>query len=413
MKITYFEKRPGAWHLNFRDQAGVRRRPYGGRTEAEAKRNAPEVVARTLAGEALSNGSESTTITQAKPVVTGWTFKRAFRIGMRDREKWRDAKDQPGLEAKYDALVSYWGKGRAGEDTDLGVVTTELAKEWLAHMRSSEGKRKGTKLTNSTINHRLSMLTVLQKIAGLPPHGVPHLSLQTSRRKRRARDLEVQSMIAWLLSKRHARNHLPLRGAASFVELIQVAQECGARQGELLALLWTDVYFDRKMLCFRDPKNGEMREVPMTDTVVTLLERRLKAGMKGPFKDLDKDRCTDLWASAREATGLGHDHEFVFHVATRHEALSRLGEDNNSAFMIQAVAGHKDIKTSAKYVKVSPEATRESLAKASRRRLVLVDFDSTTLADQEESQHKFPPEGPDVSPNPSPNVLQLPINNRC
>ena len=39
-----------------------------------------------------------------------------------------------------------------------------------------------------------------------------------------------------------------------------------------------------------------------------------------------------LWCGASEQLGLSDDHEFVFHVATRHEGLSRLAENGASIF---------------------------------------------------------------------------------
>lgn len=49
MNIRYFEKRPGAWHLDFRLPSGARVRPYGGPTEASARTAAPAIVATALA----------------------------------------------------------------------------------------------------------------------------------------------------------------------------------------------------------------------------------------------------------------------------------------------------------------------------------------------------------------------------
>jgi len=348
VNIRYFEKRPGAWHLDIRGLPGVTRaRPYGGPTEAEARRQTGAIVARLVGSAPASQPSPA-------PAPAGPTLREAFKRALRERPQWLQAKDKSGLETTFTAIVA----GTKGATEDMPLATwdrafTQAARgQWLVE----PGKRKGTTLSASTINHRLSLLSVLLEVAELPPHGVKHLSVRGNRRTRRITDQEVQAMVAWCQT-RSAR-----RGAETLGVLVAVALDCAARQGELLALSWDD-YLPAAAgrpatLTFRDTKNGETRTVPLTSASAALLEAR--RALPAPFSDIDADRITALWSDMRFDLGLASDDEFVFHTL-RHEAISRLVDAGVDAFTVQAYAGHASITTTQVYAHASLGAMTRAL----------------------------------------------------
>ena len=156
----------------------------------------------------------------------------------------------------------------------------------------------------------------------------------------------------WLLTN-HRR-----QGATTLADLIQVALHTTAREGEWLDMLWADVYFDTASVLYRDTKNGESRPGTLDDVAMRILERRRGYGLPGPFKDLSKSQLQALWRDGRKALGLENDHEFVFHVATRHEGLSRLGDAGASSFQIKAYGGHSSIVAADRYVRPSMDSLR-------------------------------------------------------
>jgi integrase len=344
MKVRYFEKRPGAWHLDFRGADGKRLRPYGGSTEQDARRNAPEVIGRALAGSSAPIGPTSPTVAPAR--ASGMTFEQAFKRGLRTREKWIQAKDRASLQQTFDQVTAYWGL-----DTDVSTATREAVKGWRSAMLEEDGKRKGTKLSASTINHRMSMLNVLLEIADCQPHGVKFLSVKGNRRKRRAREEELQAVIAWCVAN-HQR-----KGALLLADMVTFGLNTTARKGELIGLAWPDVYFDLRQVTFRDTKNGTSRTVPLNDPALRVLERRRELGGAGPFQGVGTWQLGALWRDARAALGLAEDEEFVFHVATRHEGASRLGDQGASAFQIKAMMGNT-IQAADIYVKPEVESLR-------------------------------------------------------
>lgn len=343
MKVRYYEKRPGAWHLDFKDPNGARCRPYGGTTEAEAVRNAPRVIAETLLARQVAKAPARPTV-----VLTGPTIEATFKLGLRTHKGWIEAKDRKGLEGVFYSM---------GLPLDMPVAALTrdkvraLREQWL----KAPGKVRGTTLAASTINHRLSMLSVLLKVADLPPHGVEHLSVNGNRRTRRLSAEERKAIQVWCIDNRERR------GAQVFAILVETALETAARLSELLGLTWGNVGEDTAR--FLDTKNGEDRTIPLTPRAKSLLRaaRGLPgASGHGPFDSLTVAQVGALWDRMRRDMGLEGDDEFVFHML-RHEAISTMADRGASAFGIAAVAGHKSISTTQRYVKAGLGSMREAL----------------------------------------------------
>ena len=339
MKIRYFEKNNAIW-LDFNDAQGKRKRvPSGHATEAAARKATPGLLAKHLRGEALS-------AVPAPATVSGntVTIAEAFVRAGREREGWITSKDKATLQTTFDNL---------GLPADLPVAqltrdyVRELRTKWLAE----PGKRKGTTLSASTINHRLSMLSALLEIEDLPPHNVKHLSTKGNNRERRITDTEISTAQTWLCANAH------LSCALDLCELITVALATGARQDEWLSRPWSDIA--ETTVVFRNTKNGTSRTVPLTPATKAILAAR-RGLPRGPFTALTADRITALWAQMREAMGLAADEEFVFH-GLRHEALSRMSDRNTNAFTMQAIAGHASVVTTQRYVKASVAAMAAAL----------------------------------------------------
>lgn len=221
-------------------------------------------------------------------------------------------------------------------------------------------KREGTTLSASTINSRLSMVSVLLDVADLPPHGVKHLSTKGTRRTRRIPQKEITAMQSWCYANSR------LVGALTLADLITVALETGGRESELLELQPGDHQEDT--VVFRDTKNGETRTVPLPAASRRILEAR-KGIPGGPFSDLNPSQLGNLWSQMRTALGLHADHEFVFHTL-RHEAASRMVDAGVNPFVIQAILGHSSITTTQIYAKASAQAMREAQDQVAQRALL-------------------------------------------
>lgn len=360
MQVRYFEKRPGAWHLDFWVD-GKRKRPFGGCTEAEARKQAPQVIARVLQGDALAAVAPSAltidplTRTVGAPgtsTLGGKTIQQAFNEALRTRERWMQSKDKKTLHQTF-------GQLGLGGDFPVAGLTRDKVRELRAAWMDEPGKRKDTKLSASTVNHRLSMLSVLLEVCDLPPHGVRHLSTKGNQRTRRALAHEVAAVQSWLLA------NATRKGALALADIITVALETGAREGELLRIQPGDLLGDT--VTFRETKNGSTRTVPLPPASQRILEAR-KALPGGPFGELSNSQLGALWNDAKAACGI-EDDEFVFHLL-RHEAASRMTDAGVQPLVIAAILGHESLATTKRYTHANQQAMRDAQAQVAHRALL-------------------------------------------
>lgn len=339
MKIRYYTHR-GVIHMDFRAD-GKRYRPSTGcTTQQDAENAAAGIIAKTLSAAASPNAPSSVTV---PPQMGGPTIEEAYKLALKVRDKWIQAKDKKTIEQTYESLGQK-------PDTPMAIFNRDKVRLLRSAWLDEPGKRTGTTLQPSTVNHRLSMLSVLLEVLDLPPHGVKHLKLKDGR-KRRISDEELAEMREWCEENMHRA------GVPAFSVAIPVALETGAREGELIDLVWRDVRGNS--LTFRDTKNGEDRTIPLEEDVQALLEAR--RGLARPFSDLTADRITKLWKDMRASMGLHEDTQFVFHTL-RHERAGRLAEGGVNTLIMQALLGHKKITTTQGYTHPSLVGMRKALA---------------------------------------------------
>jgi integrase len=343
MKVRYFEKRPGAWHLDFRGPDGTRLRPYGGTTEAEAQRNAPTVIAKALAPKEQAAASpQAAAFANTSQLRDSPTMEGAFRLALKVREQWIKAKAKTTLEQTFDSIVD-GNPRKLTRNSPVALLTRDFVRDLRALWIKEPGRRVSTTLSASTINHRLSMCSVLLEVCDLPPHGVKHLSTKGNARHRRIPPAEFARMQEWA----GEQVLVGRSGAEEFARLLPAGLDTGARLSELLDLPPKDVA--ARSVTFRDTKNGLDRTLPLRPAA----HKALLAGTgRRPFPTLTADRVTQLWALMRRSMELEDDHKFVFHLL-RHECASRFADEGKGAHFIKAWLGHENIATSESYVNMS------------------------------------------------------------
>ncbi len=136
--------------------------------------------------------------------------------------------------------------------------------------------------------------------------------------------------------------------------IVVLALFTGMRRGEILGLKWHDIDVKRNIITLLDTKNGEKREVPMSEQVKTALIRLRKhpdcayifCNEKGqPVHDIRKSYSTALRKSGIK--------DFRFH-DLRHTFASQLvmaGVDINT---VRELLGHKDITMTLRYSHLAP-----------------------------------------------------------
>lgn len=148
--------------------------------------------------------------------------------------------------------------------------------------------------------------------------------------------------------------------------LVLLGGEAGLRSGEIRALEWTSIDFRRRLLTVERseyrghvtlPKHDKIRQVPMTKRLAEALrDHRHQQGPRVLYKDqleaLTRDTLRDwLKAACREA-GLRYRSPHCL----RHTFCSHLAMRGAPARAIQELAGHSDLKTTQRYMHLTPAA---------------------------------------------------------
>ena len=145
--------------------------------------------------------------------------------------------------------------------------------------------------------------------------------------------------------------------------LVVVALHTGLRRGELFALTWQDVDFTHDVIRIVDSKNGERREIPMTNTLRATLQhlpRRLTSEHVFPGKtgqglvDVRRRFHRALWAAGIAG--------FVFH-DLRHTFASHLVMAGVDLLTVKEFLGHKDIKMTLRYAHLAPDYKRAAISR--------------------------------------------------
>ena len=164
-------------------------------------------------------------------------------------------------------------------------------------------------------------------------------------------------------------NKLLEQAEGMWYEMILVALKTGMRLGELIALDWSAIDFNVKTLTVRysivknilgSPKNNKERHIPLTNEVISVLNRRRKESgfvftYRGKF--LKKDYCRNTIARLCKEAGL---RRIGWHML-RHSFASHLVQKNAPIKAIQELMGHADIQTTMRYAHLSPSTLRNTV----------------------------------------------------
>lgn len=158
--------------------------------------------------------------------------------------------------------------------------------------------------------------------------------------------------------------------------LVLLAGSAGLRRGEIIALRWTDVDFERKLLHVRNavwrriedaPKGNRGRTVPLTDELLGALKMHRNLRERVLYTDrgeeLSNRSIRNMLARAQKRANL--EPNGGIHVL-RHTFCSHLAIAGVPAKVIQELAGHADLKTTLGYLHLSPSNRSGAMATLSK-----------------------------------------------
>ncbi len=143
--------------------------------------------------------------------------------------------------------------------------------------------------------------------------------------------------------------------------ILVTAIHTGLRRGELFSLQWEDLDLQNGVVLVVDTKNGERREVPMSDTLRETL-RRLPRRLDTPyvFPGRDGNELRNIrWRFERVLKKAGIE-GFVFH-DIRHTFASHLVMAGADLVTVKELLGHKSMQMTLRYAHLAPDHKRAAI----------------------------------------------------
>jgi integrase len=242
----------------------------------------------------------------------------------------------------------------------LSDVTTPLVSQHRDELKAEKIKM-GKKRSPATVNRYLTSLSHLFSIAcndwewsmDNPVKRVSKLKEPSGR----VRYLDEDERDRLLNACRNSEN-------ASIYLIVLLALTTGMRRGEILKLKWKDINIDKGLVTILEPKNGELRSVPLVGEVIPLLAERSKIrridtplvfpGTRPRSGEVKPLVIRATWKNVLEEANIK---DFRFH-DLRHTAGSYLAMSGASEREIQEILGHRTTQMTKRYTHLSQEHTR-------------------------------------------------------
>lgn len=243
-----------------------------------------------------------------------------------------------GTSIQRAARVIRW----LGEATLARRVTESRLRAMVLAMREAG-------LGPATCNRHLSALSAVLEAVGVT---VPlPWQREPKGRTRWLTETEVQHL---------AQACLPHKHGQAVAALVLFLAQTGLRVSEALELTWADLRLDgeRPAATIRTSKNGGARWVPLTGEAVRSARTQSPGWEKGPWNDLSRSTVNHVFRAARAAV-LGGDDEVVVHTL-RHTCASRLVRAGVSLPIVSSWLGHKDHRSTLRYVHVDEQGLQNA-----------------------------------------------------
>lgn len=158
--------------------------------------------------------------------------------------------------------------------------------------------------------------------------------------------------------------HIPM-----YESFLQFQLMTGARRGESLSLLWSNVDLEMQTAFIPETKNGRPRKLPLRSDLVELL-RQLPRTSELVF-GFTNEALRKAWSRMCEHAGLTGNDDLHVH-DLRHEAISRVAEIGSntpggfSLIDLQHFSGHRDVRMLLRYAHLCTQSLAKRLDEAFR-----------------------------------------------
>jgi integrase len=151
--------------------------------------------------------------------------------------------------------------------------------------------------------------------------------------------------------------------------IVQFAIQTGMRRGELMGLKWNDIDLPNRRAYLHTTKNGEPRQVPLTQKAIAILQSIIRDDQEDRVFPMSMNVLRNQYERARtysavkwNESGANPFDGLRFH-DLRHEALSRLSDAGLNVIELSHISGHKTLAMLKRYTHPSHEAIFAKLDK--------------------------------------------------
>lgn len=257
--------------------------------------------------------------------------------------------------------LNWWNKhiGRLALTDVTAPVVAECRDRLL-----SEPSKNGSQRTNTTVIRYLASLSIVLEYCMKEWHWITYNAVRSIRKpplgksKTRFFTLEEIATIQELCAKSDSQ-HLS--------SIFLLALHTGMRKGELLSLRWSNIDLKNKEILLLRSKNGEPRDIPMTESVQDLLSN-LPLSQTRNEEDLlfpspfNPQKPIDIRTAWERILKLGKITGATFHTI-RHTTCSLLASLGLPSILIARFAGHKNSKTTDMYTHAVKDSQHEAAKK--------------------------------------------------
>jgi integrase len=126
--------------------------------------------------------------------------------------------------------------------------------------------------------------------------------------------------------------------------IVQFALETAMRQGEILALSWTDIDLNKRTAHLEKTKNGDRRTVPLSTRAVQILQE-IPRSIDGRVFPMNRPAlCANFDGACKRA----NIEDLHFH-DLRHTAITNMASKFSNILELSAVTGHRQLSMLKKY----------------------------------------------------------------
>ena len=149
---------------------------------------------------------------------------------------------------------------------------------------------------------------------------------------------------------------------------VLLSMNTGLRRGELLALHWESIDFDRRILTVEGgtTKNRQTRHVPLNDEATRVLRRWREQTNRGRRVFEVNTGFKTAWAALLKRAKITN---FRWH-DLRHHFASRLVQAGVPLNTVRDLLGHSSVAMSLRYAHLAPDQRREAVAKLNEKPLL-------------------------------------------